>query len=670
MKNSINKLLSSAGAYLARPTADWHTYARKQISFNILILAALLSTATVGFWDPISSYLSETFSAKPTLSTPSPRWFVAFSQVSNCSKLSYCKAAGEISSIWKSSLRLSDKNHFAEVRKPENRIFWVGLNLLEPDLKAARETGANVLVVGYLNAAFRLFVNGELRSEGDGRDYLPISVILSPGDLDNSKGIFVTLEVTQTLGSARPIVVDAPYVNGLFTQTDFRNLRDFYIYELIIRPLALGLAAILSALAFLSLWLSVRDRNEYFLFAIYTLCLFAVQIMSWGSIKHTMDRGAWYQLDMTLRVLEGLSAALVGISYARLRVGAYLWIFFYGAMVTLLMHRSSSIGSDFLYLSQYIGIYFVPSCFALGALACITQASFGKRQGFSRMSNRKQKLRVERLVSFATLNAALAFAYFIGAQKIVTIAASAFWYRPVQYLLVALTGFFLFRDFREFDFTQQKVASSKFHDPLAKEQQVIRGYLLAMDLKKSSRLYDLSARLGLATKIPTLWCESATEIVEGLGGSKISSAGDSLIAFFEGEDLQVFENTLDALKKISAIGHEYQQYGGIACFRAGVINAGIRPIYKKVFRKMYEDFEDGPGEASFKNLMRILDTEKLHGFGEKSVLVLESITALEIASHLPLLKREKLLVRDVGTKELFYLDLDVASQNEAKDLVA
>ncbi len=664
--NQFQNFLGQIGAALARPPGtNWATHSKRQNSVNAFVFLSLLLTVTVGFAEPVERFFNNYYDISPEVPTPRARWKVLFpSQISSENQI-HRNPIGAPAELWSNSSTLADSNHFSQVRMAANRIFWTGIDLNTQERSIAGKANATQFVVGHLNASFRLFVNGHLRFSGDGRDYLPIMISLAPLDLENETK--VEIEVTQNLDSARPIVVDSPVTNGLFTVEKVRSLRDRWIFLLVMRPLAFGLAALLSCIAFTSLWLSVRDRNEYFLFGMYTLCLFAIQMTYLGAVKHGLHRAVAYQLDTALFIIEGTLAAMIGLSYARVRVLAYVVVLFIASIFTVVVLRSAQSGSDYLFLGQFIAKYFVPSCFLLGSIACISQASFGRAYKFSGMPKQKLERRIGRLQAFAYLNGFLGLVYVFSAQNIVTVDAFAVWHRPVQYLIVTLMGFFLFRDYREFDVFQQKVATSKFHDPLAIEQKIVTGYLLALDLKKSSALYDLSAQLALPKKIPTQWCELATEIVELKGGAKLSSAGDSLIAFFEGDGEEELASAVSSLLAIQRLSGEFSQYSTNVFFRGGITKASIRPIYKKVSRKLYEDYEDGPGETCFKNLMRIMDTEKDLGAEQQSILVVEKSISPIVAKFAALTKKKKLLVRDVGEKELHYFDLAVAGREETSE---
>lgn len=655
----VREPLYRIGEHLARPKGvDWREYVRRGRMVDFAMLFFLVAVIALGFTAPIKKFFEEAFASRPALEIPRSDWMVVWEGGPECVGGGKCFASPESSPLRTAKASLADKDFTVRARAAQGTRFWAGYWLDGARWRGPFGAEAWDVVVGHINAPYRIYVNGDIRRSGDGNDFLPVSFALTPADWARSSGVLVAVEVTHTLGSAWPLAVGAPYPTGVFSQQGAKDFRNLWVTTMIARPLAFGITGLVVFAVFLFLWASVPDRAEYLAFSLFALCLCAIQIMHWGPVKGPISAVDFYRLDLGLRFSEGVLGAVLGLAYARARKDSVYWVFGVGLIAFTVAYRSAGVGSDFFFLSAQMAKWLVPSFYFVGALACFSQAEFVLRLAMNRGSDRKMELRAKRTMQFGVVLVGILTIYLIQATRLSGFEGIAAWYRPIQFALVALLGAFIFRDYREFDFVQETLVGSRFHDPMAKEQRVFQGILLHVDLKSSSRLYDVSAEKGLATKLPTRWCEAATGVMKAHGGEHISSGGDSFFGFFPGESAQVLTKALDALQAMEKMGAEFEKESGAPIhFRAALVAGGIHPIYKTVSGKRFEDFEDAPGETGFKDVARILECEKALCEKSKSVLVLEEKLAFGAKGRFELLKREKASVRDVGTRDLFFFEL-------------
>lgn len=657
----VREPLYRIGELLARPKGvDWREYVRRGRMVDFAMLFFLVAVIALGFTAPIKKFFEEAFASRPALEIPRADWMVVWDGGPECGGGASCYASPVSSPLRTAKASLADKDFTMRARAAQGTRFWAGYWLDGSRWRGPFGGEAWDVVVGHINATYRIYVNGDIRRSGDGNDFLPVSFALTPADWARASGVLVAVEVTHTLGSAWPLAVGAPYPTGVFSQQGAKDFRNLWVTTTIARPLAFGITGLVVFAVFLFLWASVPDRAEYLAFSLFALCLCAIQIMHWGVVKWTMSISDFYLTDLGLRFSEGVLGAVLGLAYARARKDTVYWVFGVGLIAFTVAYRSATQGSDFFFLSAQLAKWLVPFMYFVGALACFSQAEFVKRLALGRGGDRKMELRAKRTVQFGVVLGFIFGMYLIqtGLLGNGLIGLQAVYHRPLQFLLVAILGAFIFRDYREFDFVQETLVGSRFHDPMAKEQRVFQGILLHVDLKASSRLYDVSAEKGLATKLPTRWCEAATGVMKAHGGEHISSGGDSFFGFFPGESAQVLTKALDALQAMEKMGVEFEKESGAPIhFRAALVAGGIHPIYKTVSGKRFEDFEDAPGETGFKDVARILECEKALCEKSKSVLVLEEKLVFGAKGRFELLKREKASVRDVGTRDLFFFEL-------------
>lgn len=607
----------------------------------------MLGIFAAGFGEPILNYFTTTYTARAFHSLPKNSWKVLLQESCGrgCEKL------------WTSPDSLANEEFYSKVRSLHGKKFWVGFEVAKDEQAKILSATANALVIGRINADYKVYVNGDFRLMGSGRDGLITTLPLAASDFSGTRPLRVSLEIDHNMNSVYPVAINEPSVEaGFYEPSVAISYRDRKIFLTTVRPVALGMAALLSAIAFFCLWLNVRDRNEFFVFSLFCFCLFSSQVLNWTSVSTLISRDSYYLIDLALRVCEGVLIGSLGLAYSRARIESYLGVVIVGIMSFLMMHRAAFLGSDLYFASAYVANSFVPVCFCIGIFTCLSQSSVGELDGFRGMAGGKILQRTARLRQFSALLFILGVVYLFSAVKIFSLAgaSASYWHRPVQFLFVGLLGAFLFRDFREFDLLQQKSYFSKFHSPLLKEQQVVTGYLLEVDMKESSALYDLAAQEGHLRDVPSIWNEAASQITATFGGEILTTEGDAFRAFFDSQT--ALHGIMQALAQIVEFGRNLDSHGHVIEFRATVVKGQIRPVYKEINGKLFEDYDHAPGDTCFKDASRFLREEKRAGI-KGTVLVIESsvLAGIELPSGLETIKKEKLSVADVGQRELAFV---------------
>lgn len=643
----INKALLSLASSIARPKVTKSV--TEKISYravNWLVATILLALFFTTFGSFFSEYLSRTFRYQPSIALPKSNWQVLLQDECNLN----CQ------NLWTSEITLQSPNFYKLASEWKQKKFWIGASISGTKRQDALNKKAFHLFLGRINAPFRILVNERERANGNGRDFLPISFPLGADDLKSD--LRIAVEVDHSLGSSYPIAINYPNEDaGLYTNEGIGDVREFYLFVSTISALALSITALVAATLFFFLWLNVRQRKEFFAFSAFSFCLFCVQLLAWSKVSGSMPRQFFYEASFIYRILEGVLAAFLGFSYARIRTWPFLAICLAALLMFFAMEIKATNSTSFMEASIFAGKVFTPLCFFTGAFACFSQALVGKIQGFPGMSQEKLRHRHNRLDQFSILLVALGTLYAIESFRSSGFAGFAsYWQRPIQFSLLVLIAGFLLRDYRDFDLLLEKAHISKFHRPTGGPPKPIQGLLLEVDMKGSSKFYEDEARLANGKELPSLWNEAAIQIAASRGGEILATEGDAFRAFFENPI--GLDEVYRTLAEIESFGNSLAS--SPLFFRATCISGAILPVYKELNGRLFEDYEHAPGSACFKEASRFLREEKkLSGGTWRSTLVTESTLAAQAPPPAAWrhLQTEKLSVPDVGNRELTFYSI-------------
>lgn len=629
-----------------KPAKPGNRHSISLTAVNGMIAATLLVLFVTKFGAFFSDYLSRTFHYRPDVALPKSKWKVLLED----------ECGLKCRNLWASDMTLQSPNFYALASERKQKKFWVGVSIDDAERQEALSKKALHIFLGRLNAPFRILVNERERASGNGCDSLPISLPLGTDDFNSQ--LRIAIEINHSLGSSYPIAINYPNEDaGIYTHDGIGDVREFYLFISTISALGLGISALIAAILFFFLWLNVRQRKEFFAFSAFSLCLFSVQLLAWSKVSGSMPRQFFYEAALTYRILEGILAAFLGFSYARIRTWPFMLICLGGLVMFFAMEIRAINSSSFMETSIFAGKVFTPLCFFAGAFACFSQSLIGKNVGFSGMSQDKQKHRSSRLEQFSILLVALGTLYAIESFRLGGFSGfTAYWQRPIQFTLLLMVAGFLLRDYRDFDFLLEKAHLSKFHKPTGGAPKPIYGMLLEVDMKGSSKYYEDDARLANGKELPTLWNEAAIQIAASHGGEILATEGDAFRAFFEKPiDPNSVYRVVEEIEKFGKNLSENSIF-----FRATCISGAILPVYKELNGRLLEDYEHAPGSACFKEASRYLREEKrLSGGIWRSTLVVEKALAVNSPppAHWKSLQTEKLSVPDVGDRELTFYSI-------------
>lgn len=574
--------------------------------------------------------------------------------------------------LWQSHNRLNDKDYGNRVKDMVGKKFWIGTILESATLKEASSKLASVLMLGFFNSSYQIYVDGVLAGKGTGKEDEPSSVQI-PFDLI-SKGhpIKIAILVNHDLNAHFPIWFDGKN-QGLYTFSDSVKQREYWkligSYKFL---LTAGWALLLAFLSF-SLWLSVPKKTEYFYYGLYLFIFFLIEIFLFGAIRASMDRAVMHPIKYFLRIGEGCVAALLGASFARVQKTVTASIFLISLTVGLLGYIGSKSTLSLNLIDHANAQFYVPTMFLIGALLCFGQAMLIWREQPQFTNLKAVKLRTRRLTVFGVILIALGTIYLMQANNFKLIQSVESFFRPVQLIILLAMGFFIFFDYREREFIFSQTRTSPYHDVHFSASPPVKGIILAIDLKKSSILMNYAAEHNLKMKPVTRWNNFIGNFLNQNGGYKISDEGDGFKILFERSNTPPsFERILHLLVEIahitSGLEEKFKAEGLIPKdfkfrFRSALLWGSIQPIWKDFGGFKSPEWEDATGCTTFKDIQRLIDTEKNLDFknADSSVVLTSNF---EVKSQDFNLAVKEVNVKDVGTIRIQYGPLELKTKSQ------
>ena len=643
----------------------WRRYGL-EIAFGVAILAFFATT----FAPTLAFQLNRWFTKSPTVAFAESRWIVLTEQGPEdaCGTIasSECYGHPHNRKLWSSTRRLSDADHQAIVKPLQGRKFWVGIEISGEEARIAYAKRAGIFEMGIFNASYRIFLNGVLAGEGIGREYIPSMVQIPLELLRSGRPIFVAVEIDHDLESRTPAWLGSNGLSGLFDFDSADAYRGYWIFLTGFRIFAFAMLSILRSVSFGSLWLSSPKKTEYFYFGLFLFIFFLIQLMEFGPVKHATARSLRYTSDFWLRVAEGIAGGLLGIAYARVRQVYFAFVLLISGVVATLGFLRSEDHIALHNFSASLAQTYVPLMMLIGAFFCFAQAMLIAKEKPRLMSEQSRSQRTNRLITFSLLLGACSLVYFSQAQGILSTTELGIWYRPIQLTLLMLVGAFIFSDYKDrervFDITQR----SPFHDPYGGSANHVFGYLLSLDLKRSSVLLNYGAQSDSPLRATTTWNSLVGRILMGNNGFKVADDGDGLKAFFEGEpSRELLEEILACIYQASIetkrLERKLKQDGIIPetatmQFRAGLVWGGLNPIWKDFIGTKTAEWEDAKGYTTFKDVQRVMDFEKTRAeFSDKSMLLVPSnLGKFQSVYSVTTMKCD---VKDIGQMSIEFIEL-------------
>lgn len=649
-----------------RPRSELEASLFRKFGFEIVLILGMSFFFLTTFAPVLIFQGSRWASYEPIVGFSASRWLVLFESGKQCEELvtNDCYGHPQNETLWSSRLTTADKEYSNQVKQFQSKDFWIGLQVTKDEVERAKIEKGFALGLGMFNSEYRIYVNGELVDTGTGRDILPVVVSLSPQMLSRNSEIRVAVNLKHNLGSRIPVWFVPSAMNGIFTNDSAKAMVGFWNFALSYRPLINTIWAFVFAFAFGLLWASVPRKVEYFYFSLYMFVYSLTQVLPFAPIAWGADRPVLYERTYWLIAFEGTLGALLGASYARTRKVYSFWVILIGIIVSLGGYFSSGDQVELYFFKDALMKYFIPAMFLLGSIFCFSQGVLLKKD-WSKFTTASMALRRQRRLSIfggLLLSFGLVFYY----QNSIMSVRAEYWERTIQMALLGLIGLNLFADYRDRERQFEIVHRSPFHDPFGGSSPEIFGFLLSLDLIKSSAIANFSMNLPAKMKPITLWNAKIGQLMSQHSGFKVGDEGDGLKIFFRYE-----ETDEDLNRVVAAIKDAYRETRNLESrllaeglitpdlrlrFRSGLVWGGVHPIWKEIAGVKSAEWEDARGFSTFKDSQRVMEVQKSLEENRDHTLVVS--TKVELTGSSLGSKRIHQDVKDVGVRSLLLVSLE------------
>ncbi|MBI3558349.1 MAG: hypothetical protein HY074_18940 [Deltaproteobacteria bacterium] len=561
-----------------------------------------------------------------------------------------CVANAHNPILWKSKELRSDAGHADRVKARRNNEFWVGAVVPVQLLEAAKVQRANQLILGWITATYRIWLDGELVATGSRTDSDPVVLSLPFYRLAEKRPLRVAVQIYHTEGTIFPDFFNGGRVGeGFATASRTAAYRNFIAFRSKARPLALFAANLMIACLFFLFWCSTQGKQEYFYVAMYAFVSAAFQARSTDIVFMTLDVPLVYALDVFLRFAEGSFGMFLGFAFARSRRG----LFTYGLPLCLGLPflLLAGNGDSVARFSQMglVGTWFVPFAHVLGALACFTQAHYLYliSKGTNKVSRRHRAgaylpVRIQRLAVFGTGLAALAFLFWVQSHGITSPTSHAIWDRFGHFLVVVLLGTIVLTEYKEQALLIAKTPVSEYHRRPVMPAR-ITGAVLVADLKASEAFFKIAGSND-AENLVAVWRSHFYNIIIKNQGTVLFKRGDEVMGFFDNDKcatpLLAALTASDEMSRISRfLEMEFRRRDlfpldakGIH-FRAAIATGSIRPTWESVGSQREPAWEAAGRTNPLLEANRLLDFEKQIANHDLETLLVMTEDAAKLILH-------------------------------------
>jgi len=531
--------------------------------------------------------------------------------------------------LWQSKYSREDKEHIERVAERRGNEFWLGTVLTPEQVQRAYRLGANHLVLGYLNADYEVWVDGEKVLFGEYREtHIPLVLNLSLARLATGKEMPVAIRVIHSMGGLYPDALGYFRAEGLATNSQADRYLRVENFEEHTRPwFFFGVYFVMGSL-FLVLWGFSPRKQECAYLAAYALFQAFIQAAKSDEVSYLFDVGMWNRISNVMSLYEGAFALFLGLAFARFRRAFFQFGIpaFLVAGVVLFFWETDSVRAERLGL--YLAAKMVPRGYLLGSMACFLQ-TFWLEQ---RMKQRDGVFttRVRRLLLFGIGLCGIGLSYALQ-QSVPSVTEYTAWPRFMNVILVLYLAAVILIDYREQEKIVERSPISPYHRrPNLPEE--LTGILLVVDVKRSELLVRAGQETGNAGELMNICLSHMWSAAISNEGTVLQSEGDAITVFFEREGRLTPQRAYRAVKQIAASldrfidqlkarGIELTQTDRLR-FRATLVEGKVSPIWHDVQGIRHPSWSASGDSNVFLLASRLLEIEKqLDPNREENILI-------------------------------------------------
>jgi hypothetical protein len=526
-----------------------------------------------------------------------------------------CLADPSIGDLWNSSFRRADiGQHVAKTSKRRGKTFFLGLELPASYLQQSATKHANYFWVGSINGGYRVWIDGELLFDSQGKStLLSLAFPIPFSKLSTSRSIKIAIEITHNTSYVYPDYFLGPGFQGFSASaagaeklvgTLFNNEERYALFTLLYLAVSL---------LFAFFWTVATPKQEYWYLAALALNQAVLWIFGIRTVGLSWPTGTnvhWIRLPFSL--LEGALGLLLGLSFARTGASTMRFCIFFTGVLTCYLMATVRSPETLLQIDGILEQYWVPATYGLGASACLLQAWYLSKSPSLADRTRKRK---SRLIWFSSLLFSIGILYLFESHLETVRGDTAVFFFSTNFFAVLLMSAILLLDYRN---DLQFFESMEVPDFIRNGSARLEGVMVRFDLKNSTELelpmnYDDFLEKWQDAVLPELWKNR---------GCKLLGAGDEIIAFFEGADVNgCFENAFRALSAIQRAQNEFSRSCGILesiYFRAAVCDSVLLGSIQDVRATKRASYKS----PAYKDTARILKLEEAIPDNELRSLVL------------------------------------------------
>lgn len=562
--------------------------------------------------------------AEPSVIIPRDSWRVLYRGIAageECDdklpqKLN-CLAALTNPTLWQSAFHREDKEHIDRVAGRRGGDFWLGTVFSSDQVQRAYRLGANRLVLGYVNADYEVWVDGEKQLHGEFREtHTPLVLNLSLTRLASGKDLPVAIRIIHSMGGLYPDALGYFRAEGLATNSQADRYLRMENFEEHTRPwFFFGVYFVMGSL-FLFLWGFSPRKQECAYLAAYALFQAFIQAAKSDEVSYLFDVGTWNQLSNVMSIYEGAFALFLGLAFARFRRAFFQWGIpaFLLAGIGIFFWETDSVRAEKLGL--YLAAKIVPRGYLLGSMACFLQ-TFWLEQ---RMKQRDGifATRVRRLLLFGIGLCAIGLSYAVQ-LSVPSVTEYTAWPRFMNVILVLYLAAVILIDYREQEKIVERSPVSPYHRrPTLPDE--LTGILLVVDIKRSELLVKAGQEWGNAGELMSTGLSHMWSAATSNEGTVLHSEGDAITVFFEREGRLTPQRAYRAVKQIAAALDRFVEQlkdrgvnlGGAEDlrFRATLVEGKIRPIWHEFQGVRYPSWEASGTTNVFLEAARMLEIEQ------------------------------------------------------------
>jgi hypothetical protein len=544
-------------------------------------------------------------------------------------------AANVESALWRSPLKRSDPDHTARLAAWQGERFWIGTRIDPSVLSEAYRARANHFALGRFNAFYRIWIDGRLMVEGEGRgEAEPVIIPLPMERLAVSEPLRIVISIDHTYGHYAPDLLNSlgggvGFLTPAGTQT-YRGLMSFWSNT---RPLAFSIAYFTLAVLFFFLWRSSPREQEFYYVAIHLLVASFLQLRQMDVIDLTKQLNLHFGLGLVLEFYKAAFGMFMGLSFARTRRSVFKWGVpaAIAAPLLILPFLPGSLAKFVVY--NFVRKWLVAPFYLAGATACAVQAVHLLRQ---RRRGSYLPVRITRLFLFAAGLAFVAAIYAIYAHSFVfapnAVQSLSLWLGMEHYAIVLFLGYIAAAEIRHRALLSRTTPISAYHRRSRLPERV-EGVLLVIDLKCSEPFYKDRAANEESEDLVGIWRSHVYAAAARHGGVIIHKKGDEVAVLFDRAALphaaaSALAALRDAAKASRILERDFSERallppGAIGFrFRAALSEGALKPGWEAIGSEREPTWEELPESEGLKKVARYFQQERgISGKAEEIVAV-------------------------------------------------